>query len=365
MGRTPKGPHHRPDAQGRLQEAISGRAGHGFNDRGTGRFRPDWVTEHDIRLAEYFYVERRSAKLVMLTDGTVLWADELPDSRSSWPMAGIGVQGRPGQLQARGEVVQADRSSRSSRKRLPGRWIPIVPVYWTNVVISKRNLRRGLVKDAMDPAMDEQLLADGDHGIPCPRAESEVADCRRAGRGAREGVQERQPLPNPVLRYKPTDVAASPPRRRSASSRSRLPAGMIEAAFMATQNLSRVMGVFDPAVRGGAQHKSDKTLNAERGQSENTNFDGYDNLTRSIKHTWRIMLSWFPRSTTRSACSGSSGRTGATAGHAEREDAEQGPMGRHREGAERRHRRHLRRGDADRAGIRHEGRKAWRRRWSS
>jgi 3-deoxy-D-manno-octulosonic acid (KDO) 8-phosphate synthase len=72
------------------------------------------------------------------------------------------------------------------------------------------------------------------------------------------------------------------------------PAGMIEATFMATQNLSRVMGVFDPAVRGGAQHKSDKTLNAERGQSEMTNFDGYDNLVRSIKHTWRIMLSWFP-----------------------------------------------------------------------
>src|ERR1019366_7892548 len=59
-------------------------------------------------------------------------------------------------------------------------------------------------------------------------------------------------------------------------------------------DLSRVMGVFDPAVRGGAQHKSDKTLNAEQGQSENTNFDGYDNFCRSVKHTWRIMLSRFP-----------------------------------------------------------------------
>jgi hypothetical protein len=35
-------------------------------------------------------------------------------------------------------------------------------------------------------------------------------------------------------------------------------------------------------------------LNAEQGQSENTNFDGYDNLIRSIKHSWRIMLSYFP-----------------------------------------------------------------------
>jgi hypothetical protein len=146
----------------------------------------------------------------------------------------------------------------------------------------------------MDPARMNQLLADRHHGILRPCAEGEVADRRRAGRGPREGVQEREPLAAPVLRYKPTDVQGKPVPPPQRIQPEPPPAGLIEASFMATQNLSRVMGVFDPAVRGGAQHKSDKTLNAERGQSEMTNFDGYDNLVRSIKHTWRIMLSWFP-----------------------------------------------------------------------
>jgi hypothetical protein len=99
---------------------------------------------------------------------------------------------------------------------------------------------------------------------------------------------------SPVLHYKTTglDGRDIPPPSRIQPEPP--PTGAIEASFLASQNLSRVMGVFDPAVRGGAQHKSDKTLNAERSQSENTNFDGYDNLTRSIKHTWRLLLSYIP-----------------------------------------------------------------------
>jgi hypothetical protein len=43
--------------------------------------------------------------------------------------------------------------------------------------------------------------------------------------------------------------------------------------------------MFDPAVRGGAQRKSDKTLNAEAQQTEIANYHFYDNFTRSLKHT--------------------------------------------------------------------------------
>ncbi len=41
-----------------------------FNQRGTGDFDPDWVQKEDIRVAEYFYVERKKTKLLLLSDGT-------------------------------------------------------------------------------------------------------------------------------------------------------------------------------------------------------------------------------------------------------------------------------------------------------
>lgn len=266
----------------------------GFNDRGTGDSDANWVTQHDIRLAEYFYVERQKAKLVMLTDGTVLWADELPRIQRLLTMEGIGVQGDRESFKRVVKWCKQTGMEILEEKTLPGRYIPVVPVYWTNVVIDSRRIRQGMVKDAMDPARMNNFwkTAITEYLALAPKAKWQMAEGQDEGH--EQEYKNANLSTNPVLHYKQTDVSgkdAPPPQRIQPEPP---PAGLIEAAFMATQDLSRVMGVFDPAVRGGAQHKSDKTLNTERGQSENTNFDGYDNLTRSIKHTWRIMLSWFP-----------------------------------------------------------------------
>lgn len=266
-----------------------------FQDRGAGDSDPDWANEHDIRIAEFFKVEREKQKLVMLTDGKVLWADELPKIQRLIAMTGIGIRGDRDSYRRKVTWAKQTCYEVLEEKVLPGRWIPVVPVYWTNVMIESRRLRQGLVADAMDPqrmlnfwqtAITESLAL-------APKAKWLIPE--GADEGHENEFKNANLSANPVLRFKttgidgreipfpPTRIAPEPP-----------PAGLIEASFMATQSLSRVMGIFDPAVRGGAQHKSDKTLNAEQGQSENTNFDGYDNLIRSIKHSWRIMLSWMP-----------------------------------------------------------------------
>lgn len=266
----------------------------GFTGRGTGDNDPNWVTEHDIRLAEYFYVERTKATLVKLTDGTIAWADQLPKLKQFMTTLGIGVAGDRESFKRVVKWCKVTAFEPLEEKVLPGRWIPIVPVYWTNIVIDGRRLRQGLVKDAIDPqrmvnfwqtAITESIAL-------APKAKWLLAEGQDEGHEKEFAVANISP--NPVLRYKPTDVQGKPAPVPQRIQPEPPPTGAIEATFMASQNLSRVMGVFDPAVRGGAQHKSDKTLNAERAQSENTNFDGYDNLVRSIKHTWRIMLSYFP-----------------------------------------------------------------------
>lgn len=266
----------------------------GFEDRGSGDSDPNWVTEHDIRIAEYFYVEREKAKLVMLTDGTVLWADELPRIQRLMVAAGIGIKGDRDSFKRVVKWCKQTAMEVLEEKTLPGRWIPIVPVYWTNVMLDGKRTRQGLVKDAMDPQrMINFWQTSITEGIAlAPKAKWLISEGQDEGHETE--FKNANLSASPVLRYKPTDVEgkpAPPPQRIQPEPP---PTGAIEATFMASQNLSRVMGVFDPAVRGGAQHKSDKTLNAEQGQSENTNFDGYDNLTRSIKHTWRIMLSYMP-----------------------------------------------------------------------
>ena len=264
-----------------------------FSDRGTGDSDPDWVTDRDIRIAEYFYVDRVRAKLVLLSDGQAVWEDQLPP-KEILLAAGVSIQGDRQSFKRTVKWQKMTGFEVLDSRTLPGKYIPIVPVYWTNVVIDSRRMRCGLVRDAMDPARMHNFwqTATTEYLALAPKAKWLIPE------GGDEGHENEYKNANlaasATLHFKTTGVDGQPIPPPARIAPEMPPAGFIEASFMASQSLSRVMGVFDPAVRGGAQHKSDKTLNAERAQSENTNFEGYDNLTRSIKHTWRIMLSWIP-----------------------------------------------------------------------
>ncbi len=265
----------------------------GFSDRGTGDSDPDWVSEHDIRLAEYMFVERVKAKLIYLSNGDAMWEDRLPPA-SVLMNSNIQITGGRDSFKRTVKWRKQTGYDVLEEKTLPGRWIPVVPVYWTNVIIDSRRMRYGLVKDAMDPARMNNFwqTAITEALALSPKAKWLIAE--GSDEGHENEFKNANIAPSPTLHYKTTGVDGKevPPPQRIAPEMP--PSGFIEAAFLANQNLSRVMGIFDPGVRGGAQHKSDKTLNAERSQSENTNFEGYDNLTRSIKHSWRIMLSYYP-----------------------------------------------------------------------
>jgi hypothetical protein len=67
------------------------------------------------------------------------------------------------------------------------------------------------------------------------------------------------------------------------------------AAAMGVDNdIKNIMGVFDPAQLGQG-NISGKALNGQQQQVDLTNFDYYDNLTRSISHIGKICLDLIPK----------------------------------------------------------------------
>jgi hypothetical protein len=265
----------------------------GFTERGTGDQDPDWASERDIRLAEYFCVERKRAKLVMLTDGATFWEDEMPPPEI---LAGAGV-GIKGDRDSFKRVVKWHKQSQTEileTRDLPGRWIPVVPVYWTNVIIDTQRIKQGLVRPSIDPQrmINFWQTAVTEYLALAPKPKWLIAE------GQDEGHEKEFANANlsatPVLRYKQTDVNGQPAPAPQRIAPEPPPSGFIQAAMMSNQNLQRVMGMFDPAARA-EQEKSGKAILAEQNQSEMSNFHGYDNLTRSIKHTGRIILSYVPK----------------------------------------------------------------------
>lgn len=275
-----------------FEKAYPGAETQGFQERSTGDSLVEWVNKNDIRLAEYFYVSKIKHKLLLLSDQTTIWQDRLPPA-DILQAAGLRV------IQERESYRRVVKWCKQTafdileEKTWPGRYIPVVPVYGQEFVIDGKRRRYGLVRFARDP---QKMINFWQTNITetlamAPKPKWLMAE------GQDEGHENEFAQANvsakAVLRYKPTDVMGKemPAPQRIAPEPP--PQGAMEGAMLSSQNLQRVIGMFDPAVRG-QQTKSGKALNAEQQQSDMSNFQFYDNLTRSIKHTGRIILDLTP-----------------------------------------------------------------------
>ena len=265
----------------------------GFSSRGTGDTESEWVTKEDIRIAEYFYTEREKAMIIQLSDGTTGYSDEMP-SKEVLAEAGITVIDKRDTWRKKIKWCKLTAMQILEEGEWAGKFIPIVPVYGQEVRVDDKHKKFGLVRMAKDPqrmynywstALTETVAL-------APKAKWLLAE------GQDEGHENEWAMANikamPVLRYKQTDIEG-----RMAPAPTRLqpeppPAGVMTALQGMNQDLQAVVGIFDPAqLPQGMQ--SGKSLQGQQSQADMTNFHYYDNLTRSIRHTGRIILDLIPK----------------------------------------------------------------------
>jgi len=264
-----------------------------FNQRGTGDFDPDWVQKEDIRVAEYFYCERKKTKLLLLSDGTKVFKDEAP-SPEILAAAGIMVVGERDTMRKQIKWCKLTGLEILEERDWSGRYIPVVPVYGQQLTVEDKRKKYGLVRNAKDAqrmynywqtSLTESIAL-------APKAKWLLAE------GQDEGHENEWAQANiksmPVLRYKQTDIngkdAPAPQRLQPEPP----PAGVIAAAMSIDKDLQSVVGIFDPSQLPQG-NMSGKAIRGQQQQQDMTNFHYYDNLVRSMKHTGRIILDLIPK----------------------------------------------------------------------
>ena len=266
--------------------------GANFLGRSTGDDNAEWVMKEDIRVAEYFYVEREKVELILLSDGTKVFKDQLP-SDETLMLAGITVVDKRPSYRKKVKWCKLTAMEVLEEQDWAGKYIPVVPVYGAQVIIEDKRKKYGLVRFAKDPqrmynfwrtSMTESIAL-------APKAKWLLAE------GQDEGHENEWAQANikssPVLRYKQTDIegrAAPVPQRLQPEPP---PAGVMVAAEAINNDLQTVLGIFDPSqqIQGNV---SGKALNGQQQQVDMSNFHFYDNLTRSIKHVGKIILDLIP-----------------------------------------------------------------------
>ena len=267
--------------------------GTSFTQRGTGDSQSEWITKEDIRLAEYFYTVREKATLYQLSDGTTKFADG-KDFFERISLAGLTVVDDRPSFKKTIKWKKMTAIEVIEERDWPGRYIPVVPVYGRHVVIGNKRKKFGMIRHAKDPqrmynfwqtSLTESIAL-------APKAKWIMAE------GQDEGHENEWAQANvkstPYLRYKQRDIdgqPAPPPQRLQPEPP---PAGVITAASTINDDLQAIMGIFDPN-QMPTGNISGKALNGQQQQIDLTNFDYYDNLTRSIAHTGKIILDLIPK----------------------------------------------------------------------
>jgi hypothetical protein len=267
--------------------------GTSFTQRGTGDSQSEWITKEDIRLAEYYYTVREKATLYLLSDGTATFADD-KDFFTRLEAYGITVVDKRDSFKKTIKYCKMTAVEILEERDWAGKYIPIVPVYGRHIVIGDKRKKFGMIRYAKDPQrMYNFWQTSITEGVAlAPKAKWLLAE------GQDEGHENDWSNANiksfPLLRYKQTDIdgrPAPPPTRLQPEPPQ---AGIMAAAAGVDDDIKAIMGVFDPAQLGQG-NISGKALNGQQQQVDLTNFDYYDNLTRSISHVGKICLDLIPK----------------------------------------------------------------------
>jgi hypothetical protein len=247
----------------------------------------------DIRIAEYFYTERKAAKLVLLSDGTSVYEDELP-APEILLMAGITKVSERDSVRKQIKWCKLTAMEVLEERTWPGKYIPIIPVYGQQLVIESKRKKYGLVRNAKDP---QRMLNFWQTSITesvalAPKAKWLLAE------GQDEGHELEWASANvkssPVLRYKQKDIEGQPAPAPVRLQPEPPPAGILAASASINNDLQAVLGIFDPN-QMPTGNMSGKAINGQQQQMDLTNFHYFDNLTRSIRYAGKILLDLIPK----------------------------------------------------------------------
>jgi hypothetical protein len=261
----------------------------------------DWIGENSVRVAEWWTRESKIRKIVLLSDGSVVPAEDL---KKPFPVSDGRVVSMAEAIASRGLSVLKERDAEyfTVRRRLingadileetdwPGSMIPICPVWGEEIIYDGRRHFRSLVRDAIDPQrmFNYWRSASTELVALTPRAPFLVPEgaIPRAAAEARKW-SEANTRSHPYLMY----AGQTMPQRQVFTG---IPAGALQEALSASDDMKAVMGIYDASLGARSNETSGRAIMARQREGDVSTFHFMDNLARAIQYAGRVMVECIP-----------------------------------------------------------------------
>lgn len=257
-----------------------------------------WSTAKTVRIAEYFYKEKKKQTLHELADGTVL-TDELKAQYESSAL--VSTMGPLQITRSRVEMVDAVKWCKLNGQEIlektdwVGKHIPIVPVYGKMIIVNGERYISGLIKVLRDPQMMLNYSESANTEVIALQPKAPWVGYDSTIEGYEDIYKDANNKNYPFMPVKPVvqnGVLLPPPMRQS-------PAMPSMALMQMTQSsLQHVK-----SVTGKIYDEGQKTLGAESGKAiaakdrkgEVASYHYIDNQSKSIRHTGIILGELYQR----------------------------------------------------------------------
>lgn len=264
---------------------------------GIGETLKNWITQKEIRVAEYYEIKYDKKTLVQLSNDAVLFEDDIADD--VWEKIDGGAIEIVAEREAEVPTVKWYRMTCKEileRRDWLGQWIPVFKIIGDEDDVEGKVKLAGVVRDARSP---QQMYNYWSTLLTEMIALAPKAPFIGAV-GQFEGHEDKWNQANtksyPYLEYNQVDLEgkpAPPPQRQPFGG---VPAGIQQALQNAAQDMMAVTGIrFDSTSAERNYDESGIALEHLAQRGDLTNFHYVDNLSRTLKHLGRCLIDAIPK----------------------------------------------------------------------
>lgn len=257
---------------------------------------PDWITDESCKVAEYFYIEYEQKTIVLLSDGRVVEEKDLAKAMGPEGLAaGLRELNRRKANLPKVKHCKTNGIEIFEKTDWPGKWIPIIPAYGNELIVEGKKIRESLIRHAKDAqAMYNFHLTAGTEMIALAPKVPYIGAA-----GQFEGFEDQWENANSetyaYLEYNQVDAdgkPAAPPQRNVYEPPVQ---AITQYTMIAADDIKNTTGIHDAAMGRASNETSGVAIQRRANQAQTSNFHFIDNLTRSMKHTGRILVDLIPK----------------------------------------------------------------------
>ena len=257
-----------------------------FESTGNGE---SWISEDQVRVADYYRIVLEKQTLVQLSDGRVVDQKEIEPVRDELNLMGITL-GKTREVQVRKlERFKITATEVLDEVECTGRFIPIIPVLGKTSNINGRFISRGLVRKAKDA----QRLYNYSRSVAVevtgltPKQPYFVTPAMIKGHESR--WKNMMVSNDPVMMFN-FDNGQKPFREQPAQGSP----GLMQDAQLAAEDIKSATGVFDANMGAQGNETSGVAIRGRQFQGEMGNFEFQDQLVDSMELAGRVCIDMIP-----------------------------------------------------------------------